>query len=82
MEGMLKVARDSNIQWFFAKDGLKLGEYEAGARYLDAVVISYHEGVDGDPYIEKNNWHLDEEGRRYKISFTSSFDCEGTELGT
>ncbi len=82
MSGAVRVAKDAGIEWYFVKDGIRLGEYEAGAMYLDAIVVSYHVNVEGDPYTERNNWHLDRDGRRYKISSTSSFDCEGTELGT
>lgn len=82
MSGTIRVAKDEGIEWYFATDGMRLGEFEAGATYLDAIVVSFHQGFDGDPYIERNNWHLDWEGRRFKISSTSSYDCEGTQLGT
>jgi len=80
--GAVRVARDEEIIWYFVKDGMRLAESEARAAYVDAIVVSFHEGIEGDSYVERNNWHLDGADRRYKISSTSSFDCEGTELGT
>lgn len=80
-QGHVLLAEEAGAIWYLDEKSLVLSMYEGEGPYLDAMVYTYRN--DGSfEYIEKNFWHIDPLNRRYKLSATSSFDCEGNELGT
>lgn len=79
--GHVLLAEEDGAIWYLDKKSIALSEYEGEGPLLDAMVYTYRNDG-GFEYIEKNFWHLDWAGSRYKLSATSSYDCEGNELGT
>ncbi len=79
--GHIFLAEEIGAIWYLEEGSLYLNEYEGEGLFLDAMVYTYRNDG-GFEYLEKNFWHLDWAGSRYKLSATSSYDCEGNELGT
>ena len=74
--GHVPLAEEAGAIWYLDEQSLALNMYEGEGPYLDAMVYTYRND-DGFEYIEKNFWHIDRLNRRYKLSATSSFDCDG-----
>lgn len=79
--GHVFLAEGAGAVWYLDKGSLSINEYEGEGQLLDAMVYTYRNDG-GFEYIEKNLWHIDSGKYRYKLSATSSYDCEGNELGT
>jgi hypothetical protein len=75
------LAEEPGAVWYLDKESIALNMQEGEGPYLDAMIYTYKD-YDGFEYIEKNFWHIDQQNRRYKLSATSSYDCDGNELGT
>lgn len=75
------LAEEPGAVWYLDKESIALNMQEGEGPYLDAMIYTYKD-YEGFEYIEKNFWHIDRQNRRYKLSATSSYDCDGNELGT
>ena len=75
------LTEEPGAVWYLDKESIALNMQEGEGPYLDAMIYTYN-NYDGFEDIEKTLWHIDRQSRRYKLSATASYDCDGNELGT